>query len=106
VKQMLVGVALVIASSQQSSCPTPTKAVNTAQRKTPFFKVLIYELLESAGGGSTTVWVFEDVAGHCYVTSGVDGGISVVPATICAAAKHEAVEVVAEPPKVEPPPKK
>jgi len=68
--------------------PVPTKSTLTQQRKTPFFKVLVYEMADTAGGGSVSFILFEDEAENCYITSGVDGGVVVAPSSACLKAKE------------------
>ena len=72
--------------------PKPTTAIYREQRKVPFFKILVFEHLKNETGAVTQVWVFEDDAGNCYITSGQDGGVSVIPQSACAKAKAPELE--------------
>ena len=88
----IIGLAVLLPlSACNADCgPQPTKAIYTQQRKTPFFRVLTYELLQTraeGGLGGTEVLLFEDEAGGCYITSGKDGGVVVAPKSSCEAVK-------------------
>lgn len=84
---------VVLASVGADECgPTPTTATYATQRKVPFFKILVYERLQDINGGATEVWLFEDEAGTCYITSGRDGGVVVIPAESCRQAKVPQLE--------------
>lgn len=66
----------VVLSLGADGCPPPTKSTFTNQRKVPMFSVLAYEHMATAGGNAVMVFLFEDEAGGCYITSGTDGGIT------------------------------
>ncbi|HYE78342.1 MAG TPA: hypothetical protein VEI97_10170 [bacterium] len=92
--QMLAGIIGVLGLLSAvgvlvSGCgPEPTRAIVAEQRKTPFFKVLVYEGLPLHPGGIVQVILFEDVGGGCYLTSGTDGGVIAAPLESCRRAKE------------------
>ena len=93
VKHLALATGLLIAQQQQGCWrPEPTKAVYSEQRKTPFFKVLVYEQAETYASGPVSFILFQDEAGNCYITSGTDGGISAAPLSACAKAKEVMLE--------------
>lgn len=92
-KAVIVTLALGASACGAESCgPTPTKSVYTEQRKTPYFKVLVYEIADTSVGGGVSFILFEDGAGNCFITSGTDGGIQNAPPSSCEKAKETLVE--------------
>ena len=89
-KTFIIASALMFATCG----PTPTKANVAQQRKTPFFKVLVYENAPTEGIGAVSFILFEDEAENCYITSGVDGGVAVAPLSACRKAKELQVETI------------
>lgn len=75
--------------SQAENCATPTQSQISQQRKVPFFRLLVYE---SVPGTTLSIYLLEDDAENCYVTSGQDGGINFAPKSACDKAKTPSLE--------------